>query len=229
MTIKMNKNVLVIVAHPDDETFGLGSTIKKHILDGDKVYVVSMTDGVGSRNNNREQEAKDRFIASENASKILGFEWENRLNFPDNKMDTIPLLDIVQQIEKIKIKLNPTIIYSHSPSDLNIDHRVLINAVLTAFRPLPNENCKEIRLFEVPSATDFGHENITGKFIPNLFIDISNTWEDKVSALRAYSQELRKYPHSRSIESIKSLAHIRGNQVGINMAEAFQIIRKVEV
>ena len=144
-------------------------------------------------------------------------------------MDSLPLLDIVQEIEKIKIKIKVDIVYSHSPSDLNIDHRILSNSVLTAFRPQPDENCKEIRLFEVPSSTDYGNEYITGKFIPNLFIDISNAWEAKISALKAYNQELRKYPHSRSIEAIKNLAHIRGNQVGIHMAEAFQIIRKIEV
>ena len=102
------------------------------------------------------------------------------------------------------------------------------SAVLTAFRPQPGEFCKELRVFEVPSATDYGHESIIGRFLPNLFIAISETWGHKLSALEAYSKEIRDYPHSRSLEAIKNLAKIRGNQNGLRMAEAFQIIRKIE-
>ena len=91
-----------------------------------------------------------------------------------------------------------------------MDHRILSSAVLAAFRPQPGEFCKELRVFEVPSATDFGHESIIGRFVPNLFIDITETWSNKLSALKAYSSEIRDYPHSRSFEAIENLAKIRG-------------------
>lgn len=224
----MCKNILVVVAHPDDETIGMGGTISKHICNGDKVYVISMTNGVSSRDPER-NEINLRITASEEASKILGFKWQKRFDFPDNKMDTIPLLEIVKEIEKIKLQVNPHIVYSHSLSDLNIDHRILTNAVLTTFRPQPKESCKEIRLFEVASASDYGHESITGKFSPNLYIDISNFWESKEKALIAYKEELREYPHTRSLYAIKNLSLSRGSQVGIKMAEVFQVIRKIEI
>ena len=118
--------------------------------------------------------------------------------------------------------------YTHSGVDLNVDHRVVANSVLTAFRPQPNELCKELRLFEVASATDYGNSAITGSFSPNLFIDISNEWPAKVKALEAYMEEMREYPHSRSIQGIKNLANLRGNQVGYDFAEAFEVIRKLE-
>jgi len=153
--------------------------------------------------------------------------WAESYRFSDNAMDSYPLLDIVKSIEKAKNEYQPSLVYTHSGADLNVDHRVVANAVLTAFRPQPNEKCKEIRLFEVASATDYGNEALTGTFSPNLFIDISEMWEAKAAALNAYESEMRSYPHSRSIEGIRNLAKLRGNQVGLDMAEAFQVIRKL--
>ena len=225
----MCKNILLIVAHSDDETIGMGGTIKKHRLNGDNVFTVSMTDGISSRFENNLRDKNQRIEASVNASKILDFVWERRFDFEDNQLDKYPMLELIRKVEEIKQKVKPNIVYSHSMKDLNIDHRILTKVVLTAFRPQPNEICNEIRLFEIPSATDYGHDDITGTFTPNLFINISETWIYKEKALNAYSLEMRDYPHSRSIEAIHNLAKLRGNQVGISMAEAFQVIRKVEI
>ena len=183
----MIKNkVLIVVAHTDDETIGMGGTIKKHINQGDEVFVISMTDGIGARDFFVKEDILKRVDSSNLASEILGFNWFERFNFKDNMLDNEPLLEIIKSIEKSKNIIQPNLVYSHSGGDLNIDHRILANAVLTAFRPEPNQSCKEIRLFEISSATDFGNEYITGKFIPNLFIDISSTWDDKEKALLAY-------------------------------------------
>ena len=119
-------------------------------------------------------------------------------------MDAYPLLDVVKAVEKAKKEHNPTLVYTHSCGDLNVDHRVVANAVLTAFRPQPSETCKEIRLFEVASATDYGNPAVTGSFDPNLFVDITNNWASKERALNAYRDEMRDYPHRRSIEGIKN-------------------------
>lgn len=222
------KTVLIVVAHSDDETLGMGGVIKRHVLQGDNVSVISMTDGIGARGENRLEESIERDHAATQAGNILGFKWEDKYDFKDNAMDSYPLLEIVKSIEATKHKVNPDIVYTHSGADLNVDHRVVANAVLTAFRPQPNEKCSEIRLFEIASATDYGHENITGQFIPNLFVDITDTWDAKESALYAYEAEMRNYPHSRSMVGLKNLAELRGNQVGLHMAEVFQVIRKIE-
>lgn len=224
----MGKKILIIVAHSDDEAIGMGGTIAKHKIKGDKVFVVSMTDGVSARNNFKNKDVANRLKAAEKSSKILGFKWFNAHNFSDNSMDKYPLLDIIKALEKDKIKLKPDLVYTHSGADLNIDHKIVSQAVLTVFRPQPNEKCKEIRFFEVASSTDYGVEAINGNFSPNLFIDISKNWQDKLTALKAYASEIRSFPHSRSLEGIKSLANRRGNQVGLSMAEAFQVIRKIE-
>lgn len=223
----MKKNILVVVGHSDDETLGAGGTLKKHSLEGDNVGVISMTNGVGARGKATSKEINQRVEAAKKAGSFLGFNWLAKYDFEDNSLDTYPILEIVKSIEKVKNEFMPQIVYTHSRSDLNVDHSIVAKAVLTAFRPQPSESCKEIRLFEVPSATDYGHENITGVFRPNLFIDISSTWDDKEEALKAYGTEMREYPHSRSIEAVKNLGKLRGNQVGLSIAEAFQVIRKI--
>ncbi|WP_417829385.1 PIG-L deacetylase family protein [Thalassospira sp.] len=222
------EEILVVVAHSDDETLGMGGTIKRHVRNGDRVNIISMTDGVGARKEKDAKKRKERSISALAASEILGFSWVQMFDFDDNALDSYPLLEVVKCIEEVKQKVRPSLVYTHSSADLNIDHRVVVNAVLTAFRPQPQEGCCEIRLFEVPSATDFGSEFVTGAFCPNLHIDISNTWFDKQLALQAYEAEMREYPHTRSLQAVESLSRVRGNQVGLEMAEAFQVIRKIE-
>jgi LmbE family N-acetylglucosaminyl deacetylase len=221
--------VLVVVAHSDDESISMAGTIVKHVNKGDKVFVVSMTDGVGARDHTETDEINERKKASLVASEILGFEWGYCYEFKDNAMDGYPLIEVVKAVEKAKQKYKPTLVYTHSGADLNVDHRVVANAVLTAFRPQPNEKCRELRLFEVVSATDYGNAAITNSFCPNLFIDITNEWSQKADSLSAYSAEMREYPHSRSIKGIKNLSRIRGNQVGLEFAEAFEVLRKIEL
>ncbi len=221
-------NILIIVAHTDDETIGMGGTIKKHVNQGDKVFAISMTNGISSREKSDIDKIIEREHAAKKASVELGFNWEQNYNFSDNALDKYPLIQIIKSIEKIKNKINPNMIYTHSGADLNIDHRIVTQAVLTAFRPLPKENCKEIRLFEVVSSTEFGHKDITNQFVPNLFVSISETWQAKKNALIAYQSEMREYPHIRSIKGIENLGYLRGTQVGISMAEAFQVVRKIE-
>jgi len=223
----VTQKILIAVAHSDDETISMAGTIRKHIVNGDTVQVVSMTNGVGARDDSNEKMASERMAAAAKASEILGFKWEKCFDFNDNALDSYPLLEIVKALEAIKNTYNPSLVYTHSGSDLNIDHRVVTNAVLTAFRPQPQESCKEIRLFEVPSATDFGHRSVTGAFIPNLYVNITDYWETKLRALGAYSAELRKYPHSRSIKGIENLARLRGSQVGFELAESFEVIRRI--
>jgi LmbE family N-acetylglucosaminyl deacetylase len=225
----MSEVVLVVVAHSDDETISMGGTIAKHIKNGDEVYVVSMTDGVGARDDADIEQMKQRNTSSNIASKELGFQWAERYDFNDNAMDGYPLIEVVKAVEKVKSKYKPTLVYTHSGADLNVDHKVVANAVLTAFRPQPNEKCKELRLFEVASATDYGNQAITGSFAPNLFVNISDEWPSKVRALEAYRSEMRDYPHSRSIQGIENLAKLRGNQIGYQLVEAFQVLRKIEL
>ena len=223
----MTNNILIIVAHSDDEALGMGGTIRRHVLRGDNVFVSHMTNGVGARSSTSKEAISKRIDAAKLSSNALGFSWVEKFDFRDNAMDTYPLIEIIKAIESLKFKYKPSMVYTHSNADLNIDHQIIAKSVLTAFRPHPGEFCREIRLFEVPSSTDYGSVNITGRFNPNLFIDVKSFWDDKLISLKGYKMEMRDYPHSRSIEAVENLAKLRGNQVGLELAEAFEVIRKL--
>ena len=146
------------------------------------------------------------------------------LDFPDNELDKISLLTITKKIEKIIYKIKPTLIYTHSFSDLNIDHQKTFEATLTACRPQPKFSVREIYSFEIPSSTGWHHYKIK-KFNPNLYIDITKIIKKKSELLKIYSKEMRKEPHARSIKGLLNLSRYRGNQVGLKNAEAFEVIR----
>ncbi len=222
------KNVLIVVAHSDDESFGCGGLLKSLSEKKYKLYAISFTDGVGSRGKRTEKDIEERKKHSIKASKILGFRWLAQYNFPDNQLDKITLLEIVKIIEKHKKILNPELVITHNFYDLNIDHRIIAEATLTAFRPEPKSKCKEIITFEIPSSTDYRMLKRSKNFVPNYFINIQKYLNSKIKAIKSYKNELKKPPHSRSIEGIRNLSKIRGNQSGVKYAEAYEIIRKID-
>jgi N-acetylglucosamine malate deacetylase 1 len=222
----MINNILVIAAHPDDEVLGCGGTIAKHVDNGDKVFILFLADGSTSRINGNDESAKlPRIQSGIIASACLGAEPPKFLNLPDNRMDTIPLLDIVQKVEKVISSIKPTVIYTHHLGDLNIDHQITHKAVMTAVRPQPNCTVREIYSFEVLSSTEWSSPSPESFFIPNRFVDITTTLDRKLHALEAYNDEMRNFPHSRSVKSVSILAYHRGSTMGINAAEAFKIER----
>ena len=227
----MKKRILICVDNPDDETIGCGGAIAHHVKGKDRVYCIYMTDGVGARYS----KTKDHLIYQRNknsllASKILGFKWllDCCGNFPDNGMDKAKFLDVVKKIEKAKKKIRPHIIYTHNPQDLNIDHRVVAEATLTAFRPQAKEIWKKILAFEVPSSTDFAYFKKNKIFQPNYFLDIKKYWNKKKRALQAYKTEIKKFPNSRSLKGIEILSKFRGMQNGLEQAEGFQILKQIK-
>ena len=218
------KNILIIVAHRDDETIGCGGAIYQHYLNGDKVFCLSFTDGVSSRGTNKKKNLKSREASSIKASKILKFKWvQNKNIFEDNKLDKYPLLNLIKIIEKTKTQIKPDIVYTHYYKDLNVDHKAVSMATITAFRPLKKERCKEILFFEIPSSTDYSPY----EFVPNYFVDISKYWELKKKALLAYGSEIKNQKTSRDINSLKSFYKFRGNSVGLKMSESFFIYKKL--
>ena len=217
-----NSKVLIFAAHPDDEVLGCGGTIARHIHNGDKVQVVFLADGFGSRNNgsNRDASAKE-------ASKLLGCETPIFLNFPDNQLDNVILLHIVKKLEEIIGNFLPSIIYTHHYGDLNIDHQVTHRAVMTACRPQPNFSVKEIYTFEIVSATHWQSVSMGGLFSPNYFVDVSDFINKKMDALHCYASEMREYPHARSYEALQNLSKFRGSSIGVRDAEAFCVERLI--
>jgi len=220
----MSKKILVIAAHADDEVLGCGGTIARHVAEGDLVHVIYMADGVSSRKNEQSAELIRRNKARDASLNILGVSKWHALDFPDNRMDTVPLLDVVQALELIMREIQPERIYTHHHGDLNIDHRITHQAVMTACRPQPGISVREIFTFEVNSSTEWSSRG-TDDFVPNAFVDISDYLIKKLEALTAYQAEMRPPPHSRSIEHTKILAAHRGYCVGLEAAEAFELSR----
>ena len=164
----------------------------------------------------------------ENARRIIGYESVEIYSFADNRFDSHDLLDIVKVIEKEKQNFKPEIIFTHNGSDLNIDHQLTFQAVITATRPMDDEIVKTIISFETPSATEWQASSIADKFSPNFFVEVSEEdIEAKINAMACYEYETRQFPHPRSSKALRVLAQNRGLQVGCEFAEAFQIIRTI--
>ncbi len=222
MFINQNK-VLVIAAHPDDEILGCGGSIAKHCESGDEVNVVIMAEGLTSRDDLRNASARDNELSelqetAIKANKLLGVNKVEFCNFPDNRMDSVDLLDVIKQVERFIKEYSPNIIYTHHFYDVNIDHSIVHRAVVTAARPLPGASFEKLLFFEVPSSTEW---QIEQAFSPNYFVNISNTILRKLEALEVYKSEMRDWPHPRSIKGVENLAAWRGCSVGYNSAEAF--------
>lgn len=217
----MTERILVVAAHPDDETLGCGATLAKHAAAGDPISIVALADGVGSRGNSPEM-FKERHGQFRTACKILGTEdvWVHQ--YADNQMDGLTLLNLVKFIERHVERFRPTVVYTHHNGDLNIDHRQTHDAVNVACRPQPGCTVKALFYFEVPCSSAWG-----SGFQPNYFVDATATLEKKLGAASCYVGELRDYPHPRSVEGIRNLALVRGASVGIPFAEAFVIGRIV--
>ena len=221
------KSILVVAAHPDDEVLGCGGYIANQVWSGDEVFVTFLSDGVTSRQGNLGlQEIESRRNAARSASKVLGASDVSFGDFPDNKLDAVPLLEIIKSIEAVIERVRPQIVLTHFGGDLNIDHRIVNQAVLTACRPTPKQGVKEILFFEVPSSTEWQVPIEGEAFIPTWFEDISETLELKIKALTAYEHELREWPHPRSVKAVEHLAHWRGASCGVDAAEAFVLGRR---
>lgn len=227
------KKVLVIAAHPDDEVLGCSGTILKHVKNGDMVHIVIMAEGLASRDlkcnhDNYTQELKKLHKKSEDVAKMLGAASLSMLDLPDNRMDSLELLDIVKKIEAVVDAIKPDIVYTHHHGDVNIDHQITHQAVITACRPLPGQTVKKILFFETVSSTEWQMQTGDKTFMPNWYVNIEDVFTEKLKALRIYESEMRDYPHPRSYESVEILAKYRGMTVGCPFAEAFMLGRNIE-
>jgi LmbE family N-acetylglucosaminyl deacetylase len=226
----MKESILILAAHPDDDVLGCGGTIAKLSQEGKKIHVAFLSDGVSSRGISQKKfkdELKSRRKASVAALKILGVDSISFNDFPDNKMDSVPLIDIVQAIEVLISKHVPSTVFTHNATDVNIDHQKVYEATVVACRPQPGHPVKTILSYEVASSTEWQLPRSCNGFLPNWYVDISLTMNLKLSSLAKYKYEMRKWPHPRSLEAVEHLARWRGATVGVDAAEAFMLGRYI--
>ncbi len=218
------KKILIIAAHPDDEILGCGATAAKMISEGSQGRTIILGEGQRSRGTGEENLAVLRESASA-ANKKIGIS-EVRLHaFPDNAFDSVRLLDIVKLVEKEVCEFEPDILFTHYGDDLNIDHRITFQAVLTACRPQSESFLPDIYSFFIPSSTDWTDGYCFRSFTPNVFVDVRNHLDTKLEALSCYTTEMRNYPHSRSIDAVRIFSSYWGNRVGLSCAEPFVLVR----
>ena len=225
------QTTLIVAAHPDDEVLGCGGTIARLAQEGHDVYIAILGEGITSRYDQRAQADKARVEAlharSQQVAELLGARDPFLYSLPDNRFDTVPLLDVIKIIEELVERLQPEVIYTHHGGDLNIDHVIVHRAVLTATRPVAGYPVREIYAFEVPSSTEWAFGQFQPIFQPNVFVDISATLETKVQAIALYESEARPFPHPRSAEALRALARRWGSVVGLEAAESFVLARSL--
>ena len=227
-----SQTVLVVAAHPDDEVLGCGGTIARHVDVGDDVHILIAVEGATSRQEQRDRRRAAAELtvlakAAHRAGEILGAADVELLDWPDNRLDSLDRLDLIKQIELRIERHQPQVVYVHHAGDVNIDHRRLHEAVVTACRPTPGHSVQRLLSFEVASSSEWQPPGSAPAFQPNWFMDISAQWERKRAALEAYDSEMRPWPHSRSLQAVEHLARWRGAQVGVEAAEAFCLLRQV--
>jgi LmbE family N-acetylglucosaminyl deacetylase len=229
------KRIMVVVAHPDDELLGLGATMHRLIHSFEVItHVVILGEGITSRSEKHDPEKWKKELETHKknihqAKETIGYHSISIYDFPDNRFDTVALLDVIKVIEKEKSEFKPDIIFTHHGGDVNIDHQRTFEAVITACRPLNTEIVKTIITFETMSGTEWRASTDPKHFVPNFFVSISQEGlKAKIKAMEAYEFESRSYPHPRSPEALKIVAQRWGITTGIELAEAFCIIRSID-
>ena len=226
-------NVLCVAAHPDDEILGSGGTLRKLRDSGHNIYTCILCAPADARHG-RPPEQRLQQVAAE-AERIIGVTESMKLEFGNIRFNAVPHIEIVSAIEKAIRTFRPSWVFTHHPGDLNIDHRICYEATMAAVMlpqrlstDLPPTMIERVYLFEVLSSTDWAPAPME-PFKPNSFFDIRSTFEAKTDALKAFEGAMKPFPHSRSLENVKYLAHMRGAQVGVEYAEAFVLVRDVNL
>lgn len=228
----MEQPILVIAAHPDDEVLGCGGTIALAAEADREVHIAILGEGLTSRRATREAtadpELDDLARTAEAVGAFLGAVSVRRFDFPDNRFDQVPLLDIVKTVESLIDELEPAEVLTQHGGDLNIDHAITFRAAMTATRPMAGRSVRTLRAYEVASSSEWAFGRFEPRFEPNHFVDITGALDRKIEAMAMYSSESRPFPHPRSPESLTAMARRWGSTVGVPAAEAFQQIWAVE-
>ncbi len=218
-------NVLVVVAHPDDEVLGPGGSIARHASEGDEVTILILAAGSSVRY--AEEQVRDVLAGARAASGRLGVSDVRFGELQDQRLDALPVLEVTQIVEAVLQDVRPRVVYTHHRGDINHDHTVVHEATLTAARPYGAPFVHRILCFETPSATEWAGPYQEAAFIPNVFVDIADHLETKLQAMEEYPTELREPPHPRSLQALRSHAAYWGSVIGTTAAEPFMLVREL--
>ncbi len=218
------KKAVVIAPHPDDETLGVGGTIKRMVKEGIKVSVLTVSGHMPPLYSSKTYQKT--LLESKKSLKYLGVKDFEYLGIPATMINELPIANLNKQISDFIYKRNPDTIFIPFP-DRHIDHRLIFDSCIVASRPISKKSPKNVLLYETLSETHWNVPAVEPSFVPDFFIRIDKEINNKLVALRLYKSQINKNTPSRSLEAIKSLAKFRGSQNGCEYAEAFKVARIV--
>lgn len=219
-------NVLVIAPHPDDEIIGVGGTIANRVDAGHNVYVCIVTKGCEPLFS--PESVEQVRTECRNADALLGVKDTFFLDFPAAMMEDIPRYKLNDAIVKLIQRVKPDEVYIPHRGDMQLDHKMTVDAAMVALRPKYDHVVKRVYAFETLSETGWDVPNSVNEFIPNVYENISESIEKKIAAMKIFKSQLAKFPNARSIGAIEALAKYRGSTVTVNAAEAFSLIREIK-
>ncbi|MDX6229001.1 MAG: N-acetylglucosamine malate deacetylase 1 [Frankiales bacterium] len=215
--------VVAVVAHPDDEVLGVGGTLARHAREGAEVTALVVADGASSR---YPTEMRDELrLAGQKAAVRLGLAEIVFADLPDQRLDSLPLIEVTGIVDAALDAWQPDVVYTHFAGDVNLDHGVVARATWTACRPYQRRGVRELFAFETPSSTEWGWPGLGDRFSPNAFVDIEETLDAKIAAMACYDSELRAEPHPRGLNALRTRAAYWGSVVGMSAAEPFMVLR----
>lgn len=223
--IKKSK-ILVVSAHPDDETLGCGGTILKHKAALDAAYWLIMTNMLkGEHYSTSRFQARQKEIDA--IAKDYGFKEVFKLNLPTTQLDTIPLAKMARMVQQIIARVNPQQIYLPYKNDIHSDHRITFDVLMSSLKTFRCPWVKKVLMYEVISETEFTPPFKDTTFVPNSFSDISDYLQRKIEIMCKYKGEISRHPFPRSTKNIKALATFRGATAGVKYAEAFMVLKEI--
>ncbi len=219
----MGDKVLVVAPHPDDETLGCGGALLKHKKNGDQIFWIIVTN-IDVDNGWSEKKVQERQAEIDQVSQMYGFENTFKLGFPTTKLDSISYNDLIAKISGVIKEIEPSIIYLPNSSDIHTDHKITFNAVMSCCKDFRMPCIKRILMYECLSETEFAPAQKEYVFVANVFVDISEHFQQKLEILKVFASEVMASPLPRSIEAVTSLARYRGSRIGKEYAEAFYLL-----
>ena len=221
------RKIIIVSAHPDDETLGAGGTLLRHKENGDKIYWIIVTNIFENQGFSKEK-IFSRQQEIEKVCRKFGFEKVFKMDYPTMTLSSSSLLSLVPEISKIFSEVEPEIIYTLNRSDAHSDHRVLFDAVAACTKSFRYPYIKQVLMYECISETEFAPVLAEKAFLPNYFVDITHFLDEKLDIMKIFESELGEHPFPRSLDNIKALAHFRGASVGVKYAEAFQLLKYID-
>lgn len=223
----MLKQIVVISAHPDDEIIGAGGTLLKHVSKGDHVHWIIVTNVTGG-GGFAEERIESRQIEIDKVARSVGFASVHKLDYPTMQLTPASLISLIPKISDLFSQIKPEIIYCLNRSDAHSDHRVVFDAVMACTKSFRYPFIKQVLMYECISETEFAPALPEKAFMPNYFVDVSETLKQKLEIAAIYESEFADHPFPRSIENITALATFRGASVGVRYAEAFQLLKYID-